>query len=51
MFHRALSLDALRHTPAFDVALIDGDHNWYTVYHECRLLAEASQREGVRCRS
>ena len=28
-----------------DVALIDGDHNWYTVYNELRLLAEAARRE------
>ena len=30
VFHRALSLEVLGDLPAFDVALIDGDHNWYT---------------------
>src|SRR4051794_9704114 len=32
-FHRALSLDVLPRIETPDVALIDGDHNWYTVYH------------------
>ena len=31
---------------AVDVAFVDGDHNWYTVYNECRLLAEASRAAG-----
>jgi cephalosporin hydroxylase/predicted O-methyltransferase YrrM len=43
--HRAASLDVLPQLPAMDVALIDGDHNWYTVYHELGLLAEAARRE------
>src|SRR5262245_65691885 len=30
-----------------DVALVDGDHNWFTVYHELRLLAAAARREGA----
>ena len=30
-----------------DVALIDGDHNWFTVYHELRLLADAARRVGA----
>ena len=30
--------------PAMDAALIDGDHNWYTVYNELKLLA-ATARE------
>jgi hypothetical protein len=33
-FHRALSLDVLPSLEAVDAALIDGDHNWYTVYNE-----------------
>lgn len=44
VFHRDLSLNVLPHAEAFDVALIDGDHNWYTVYNELRLLREASRR-------
>jgi len=27
-----------------DAALIDGDHNWYTVYNELRLLADVAGR-------
>ena len=38
-FHRDLSVDALPDIPPVDVALIDGDHNWYTVYNELRLIA------------
>jgi len=43
VFHRDLSLNVLPDLPAVDVALIDGDHNWYTVYNELRLLREASR--------
>ena len=46
IFHRDLSLNVLPDEPAFDLALIDGDHNWYTVYNELRLLRETSRREG-----
>ncbi|MEQ8841487.1 MAG: CmcI family methyltransferase [Acidimicrobiales bacterium] len=46
IFHRDLSLNVLPEARAFDLALIDGDHNWYTVYNECSLLREASRREG-----
>ena len=46
VFHRDLSVNVLRDLPAVDVALIDGDHNWYTVYNELRLLAGAAERAG-----
>ncbi len=46
IFHRELSLNVLPDAGAFDLALIDGDHNWYTVYQECSMLREASRREG-----
>ncbi len=45
VFHRDLSLNVLPDAGAFDLALVDGDHNWYTVYNELRLLREASRRE------
>jgi cephalosporin hydroxylase len=45
IFHRDLSLNVLPDADAFDVALVDGDHNWYTVYNELRLLREASRRQ------
>jgi hypothetical protein len=47
VFHQALSLDVLGSIGAFDAALIDGDHNWYTVYNELRALRDTSQEAGV----
>ena len=39
--HRSISLDALPLLKEpFDCILIDGDHNWYTVYNELRLIRE-----------
>lgn len=38
IFHRDLSLNVLGRIDAIDTVLIDGDHNWYTVYHELKLL-------------
>jgi cephalosporin hydroxylase len=46
-FHEALSLDVLPTLEPMDAALIDGDHNWYTVYHELKLLAESARRGGA----
>ena len=46
VFHRRRSLDALPELPAFDAALVDGDHNWFTVYHELKLLAAAADAAG-----
>lgn len=43
VFHRDLSLDVLGGLPPMDAALIDGDHNWYTVIHELRLLREVAR--------
>ena len=37
-FYRDLSLNVLEGLPRFDVALVDGDHNWYTVYHELKAI-------------
>jgi cephalosporin hydroxylase len=44
IFHRALSHDVLGDLPVMDIALIDGDHNWYTVYHELRLLSGVARK-------
>jgi hypothetical protein len=38
VFHRGLSLAVLPTLPSADVVLIDGDHNWFTVINELRLL-------------
>jgi cephalosporin hydroxylase len=46
-FHHGLSLDVLPTVGPVDAALIDGDHNWYTVYNELRLLAEGARRHGT----
>ncbi len=45
-FHLAKSLEILRDLPASDIVLIDGDHNWYTVYHELKQLSEAATKQG-----
>jgi len=47
IFHRDLSLNVLPAAPPFDLALIDGDHNWYTVYNELRHLRQTARREAV----
>ena len=36
--HRAPSLNALSTITNPDAVLIDGDHNWYTVFHELQVL-------------
>ncbi|MDZ7732377.1 MAG: class I SAM-dependent methyltransferase [Acidimicrobiia bacterium] len=43
LFYRELSHRVLPSLPAMDVALVDGDHNWFTVYHELHHLAETSR--------
>lgn len=43
VFHRASSLEVLADVGPVDVALIDGDHNWYTVTQELRLLQRAAR--------
>ena len=42
-FHRSLSIDVLGDLPPMDAALVDGDHNWYTVVNELRLLADGAR--------
>ena len=50
IFHLGISHDVLPGLPPADVALVDGDHNWFTVYHELRMLADtARERRAVRC--
>jgi hypothetical protein len=40
-FYEDMSLNAIPLIPEVDVAMVDGDHNWYTVYNELKLI-EAS---------
>src|SRR3982074_1199403 len=41
---RETSLKALSHIPLPDVVIIDGDHNYFTVSEELRLVGERSAR-------
>ena len=43
IFHRGRSLVVLGEIGPVDVALIDGDHNWYTVHHELQLLQRTAR--------
>ena len=47
IFHRDMSLRVLPTLEPVDVALIDGDHNWFTVYNELRVL-ESQARSSNR---
>ena len=40
------SLEALPEVGGVDAWLIDGDHNWYTVYHELKAIDAACRRDG-----
>ncbi len=46
VFHRGLSLDVLPEIDRFDTVLVDGDHNWYTVFHELELIEKLSGDRG-----
>jgi cephalosporin hydroxylase len=47
IFHRDVSHNVLPQLPPVDVALVDGDHNWFTVYHELKMLAEGARKAGA----
>lgn len=42
-FHKELSLNVLSLIKDYDTVLIDGDHNWYTVYNELKIIEKQSQ--------
>ncbi len=45
--HKGLSLEVLpRLSEAFDCILIDGDHNWYTVFNELKAIEERNLLRG-----
>jgi hypothetical protein len=46
-FHQAKSLDVIGALPAADVILLDGDHNWYTVYNELQQIFLRAERQAV----
>jgi len=41
------SLSVLSQLPKIDAWFIDGDHNWYTVYSELKLIREKCRRENT----
>lgn len=43
VFHKDLSLQALPEIEGFDMVLIDGDHNWYTVFNELKLIEKTCE--------
>ncbi len=47
VFHRDLSLNVLPDLAPMDVALVDGDHNWYTVFHELQALSRTAEAAGA----
>src|ERR687897_765833 len=47
VFYRDISHNVLGDLPPCDAALIDGDHNWYTVYHELRMLRQTARKAEV----
>jgi glycosyltransferase involved in cell wall biosynthesis len=46
VFYKELSLVALPKIPSHDVVLIDGDHNWYTVFNELLLIEKTAEKTG-----
>jgi hypothetical protein len=46
VLHLAKSLDALPAVDRMDAVLIDGDHNWYTVFHELELVERLARERG-----
>jgi cephalosporin hydroxylase len=46
-FHLGISHDILPTLAPADVVLVDGDHNWYTVYNELKMLAATARTAEV----
>lgn len=45
-FHQGLSLEVLPTLEGYDLVMLDGDHNWYTVYHELKCIEACAARTG-----
>lgn len=43
------SLETIGSLAGIDAWLIDGDHNWYTVYHELKQIEAVCRRDGRPC--
>lgn len=46
VFHQDLSLNVLPNIDRFQAMLIDGDHNWHTVFRELELIERLSEERG-----
>ncbi len=46
VFYQELSLSALPLIEKCDAILIDGDHNWYTVFNELKIIEKNAQTSG-----
>ncbi|MFO7838383.1 MAG: glycosyltransferase [Desulfosalsimonadaceae bacterium] len=46
VFYRELSLNVIPRLSGCDLVLIDGDHNWYTVFNELKLLEKRCKKTG-----
>ncbi len=44
--HQCLSLEVLKRLQSADVVLIDGDHNWYTVFNELKQVEMVARDTG-----
>ncbi len=44
--HRTWSIDALPLCTPPDVVIIDGDHNWFTVFHELQSMENLAKKSG-----
>ncbi|MFT6052964.1 MAG: hypothetical protein ACI9B9_002622 [Halioglobus sp.] len=47
-FYEDLSLNVLEDIHDVDLAMVDGDHNWYTVYHELKAIEKAHGHDPMR---
>ncbi|TBL76486.1 class I SAM-dependent methyltransferase [Paenibacillus thalictri] len=48
MIYESISLQILPLLHPYDAILIDGDHNWYTVYHELKAIESLAVVSGKR---
>jgi len=46
-YHEGLSLDVLPTIKNIDFVMLDGDHTYYTVFHELKLLHQLMKKGGV----